>query len=64
MGIVPLPRVTLVGSHGKKDDSDIALKIPMAIKQGKFKCIKCVKKGDELHDVFTCYMNFLKCDPF
>jgi hypothetical protein len=64
MGLVPLPKVTLVGSHGKKDDSVIALKIPMAVKQGKFECIKCMNKGDELHDVSTCSMKFLKCDPF
>jgi hypothetical protein len=61
MGIVPFPRVTLVGSHGKNDDSHIALQISMVVKQGKF---KCMNKGDELHDVSTCCMKFLKCNLF
>jgi hypothetical protein len=45
----------MVGSHGKGDDYDIiTFTITMVIKQGIFKCIKCKKKKDELHDVSTC----------
>jgi hypothetical protein len=46
------------------DDYDIAFMIMMAIKQRIFKCIECTNKGDELRDVSTQYMKFLKYDPF
>jgi len=36
--------------------------IMVIIKHGRFKCIKCMNKADELHDVPTCYMKFLKYD--
>ncbi len=35
------------------DDYNITFMIIMIIKQGKFKCIKCMNKGDELYDIFT-----------
>ncbi len=54
----------MTGSHGKGDDCEIAFKIMMVIKQRKFKCIKCMNKGDELHNVSTCCTKFLKYDPF
>jgi len=41
-------------SHGRWDDCDLAFMIMMIIKWGKFKCIKCVNKGDEFDDVPTC----------
>jgi hypothetical protein len=53
-----------MGSHGKGDDYDIAFTVMMVVKQGRFKCIKCMNKGDELHDVSTCCTKFLKYDHF
>jgi hypothetical protein len=32
---------------------DIAFLIMMVVKQGRFKCIECMNKSDELHDVST-----------
>jgi hypothetical protein len=53
-----------MGFHGRWDDCDITFTIMMTIKQGKLECIKCMNKGDELHDVPICSMKFLKNDPF
>ncbi len=36
----------------------------MTIKQGRLKCIKCTNKGDNLYNVPTYYMKFLKYDYF
>ncbi len=55
-----------MGSHGKWDECDITFMIIVIIKvkHGRFKCIKCMNKGDELYDVSTCCTKFLKYDPF
>ncbi len=53
-----------MGSHGKGDDCDITFMIMVTIKHERFKCIECMNKGDEFHDFPTCYMKFLKYDPF
>jgi len=37
--------------------------ITMTIKQGRFKCIECINKGDELYNVPTYCTKFLKYDP-
>jgi hypothetical protein len=34
--------------------------ITMVVKQRRLKWIECTNKGDELHDVSTYYMMFLK----
>jgi hypothetical protein len=60
--IVPLPRDHLMDSHGKWDDCDLALMIMMIIKQGRFKCLKCMNNKDALYDVLTCCTKFLKYD--
>jgi hypothetical protein len=52
-----------MGSHGRGDDYDIVFMIMMAVKQGRFKCIECMNKKYELHDVSTYYTKFLKYDP-
>ncbi len=56
--------ITLTNSHGKWDDYDITFMITVIIKQGRFKCIECTYKSDELYDVSTSYMKILKYDPF
>jgi hypothetical protein len=48
-----------MGSHGKRDDYDITFTIMMAIKHGR---LKCIKQGNELHDVSTYCLKFLKYD--
>jgi len=53
-----------MSSHGRWDDYDIIIMIIVTIKQGRFKCIKCMNKGDKLYDVPTFYMKFLKYDLF
>jgi hypothetical protein len=60
---MPRERITLTRSHGKWDDCDISFIITIIIKQGKVKCIKCTNKEDELYNVPTYYMKFLKYDP-
>jgi hypothetical protein len=60
---MPPKRITLTRSHGKWDDCDIGFMITMIVKQKKIKCIKCTNKGDELYDVPTYCMKFLKYDP-
>jgi hypothetical protein len=55
------------GGLKKKNDIthyDITFTITMVVKQGKLKCIECMNKSDEFHDVSTCYTKFLKYDPF
>ncbi len=49
-----------MNSHGKRDDCDITFIIMMVIMHERFKCIKCMNKGDELHDVSSCCTKFLK----
>jgi len=49
-----------MNAHGKGDDYDIIFIIMMVIKHERFKCIKRMNKGDELHDVSTYCMKFLK----
>ncbi len=61
---MPFPRVTLTGSHGRWDDCDFTFMITMTIKHEIFKCIKCKNKGDELYDVPTRCIIFLKYDSF
>jgi len=39
--------------HGKWDDSNIAFRIIVIVKYGRFKNIKCTNKRDELYDVST-----------
>jgi hypothetical protein len=56
-------KITLTISYGKWDDYDITFMITMTIKYERLKCIECINKEDELYDVFTCYMKFLKNDP-
>jgi hypothetical protein len=56
--------VVFVAMTSKWDDYNIAFTITMTIKHGRFKCIKCTNKGDELCDAFTYYTKFLKYDPF
>jgi len=53
-----------MGFHDKWDDYDIVFTIIMTVKQGRLKCIKCMNKKDELYDVLSCSMKFLKYDPF
>jgi hypothetical protein len=62
--ICPSQRITLTNSHGKWDDHDIAIMVMVIVKQGKFKCIKWMNKGDKLYDVPTYYTRFLKYDRF
>jgi hypothetical protein len=61
---MPFQGINLMGFHGKWDDYDIAFTIIMTVKQGRLKCIKCMNKKDELYDVPSCSMKFLKYDPF
>jgi hypothetical protein len=49
-----------MGSHGKGDDYDITFMIMVIIKQGKLKCIECMNKDDELHDVPTSSTKFFE----
>ncbi len=56
-------KITLTSPHGKWDDCDITVTITMTIKQKKLKYIKCTNKMDELYDVPTYCMKFLKYDP-
>jgi len=56
--------ITLMGSHGRWDDYDIAFTITMTIKHGKHKMHKCMNNGDKLYDVPTYCTKFLKYDPF
>jgi hypothetical protein len=60
----PPPRIALTSPHGRWDDYDITFTITMTIKQRRLECIECINKRDELYDVPTCYMKFLKYDPF
>jgi hypothetical protein len=61
---MPCPqRINLTSSHGKLDDCDITFIITMIIKQRKIECIKGMNKKDELYDIVTYYMKFLKYDP-
>ncbi len=61
---MPFPNNHLEISNGKQDDYDIIIiAIMMIIKQRRFKCIKCMNKKDELYDVPTHCMKFLKYDP-
>jgi hypothetical protein len=49
-----------MSSHGKWDDYDITFMIIMILEQKRLKCIECTNKGDELYDVCTWCMKFLK----
>ncbi len=42
--IVPFLKITLMSSHGKWDDYDIAFPITMTIKHGRLKYIECMNK--------------------
>jgi hypothetical protein len=53
-----------MGSHGRWDDYDISFTIIMTVKHGRFKHIEHMNKRDELYDVPTCDIIFLKYDPF
>jgi hypothetical protein len=50
--------------HGRWDDCEITFTITMIVKQKRLECIECTNKGDELYDVPTYCMKFLKYDPF
>jgi hypothetical protein len=56
-------RITLMVSHGRCDDYNIAFIIIMIVKQGRFECIEYMDKGDELYVVFTSCTKFFKYDP-
>jgi hypothetical protein len=53
-----------MGSHGKWDDYDLIFTITMIIKHGRLKYIEGMNKGDELYDVPTYCVKFLKYDFF
>jgi hypothetical protein len=53
-----------MSSHGKWDDCDIIFKIMVIIKQGRFKCIECMNKENELYDVSTYCTKLLNMTPF
>ncbi len=57
-------RITLTSPHGRWDDCDISFMITMITKQRRLEYIECMNKRDELYDVSSCYMKFLKYDPF
>jgi hypothetical protein len=50
--------------YDKWDDCDITFMIIMTVYQRKIECIKCTTKRDELYDVPTRCMTFLKYDLF